>query len=321
MLVEESVQVNFDETNQVMQERPKTCADDEISIIQQAGTELENKTEETSVLPEIQSTEPEDQSTEQEVVTDRISSGLPKEWRVPRNLSLDNVIGQVQQGVSTRSALNQLYEHMAFVSQIEPKIVADALEDSSWITAMREELNQFARNEVWTLVPRTSGMNVIGTKWVFKNKLDEHGVIVRNKARLVAKGYSQEEGIDYGETYTPVARLEAMRLLLAYASMNRFKLHQMDVKSAFHNGYRDEEMYVSQPQGIEDHKHPNHVFKLKEALYGLKQAPRQWYERLSSFLLSHSYERGKTDKTLFIKKACSDIILVQVYVDDINRTY
>ena len=164
-------------------------------------------------------------------------------------------------------------------------------------------------------------MNVIGTKWVFKNKLDEHGVIVRNKARLVAKGYSQEEGIDYGETYTPVARLEAMRLLLAYASMNRFKLHQMDVKSAFHNGYRDEEMYVSQPQGFEDHKHPNHVFKLKEALYGLKQAPRQWYERLSSFLLSHSYERGKTDKTLFIKKACSDIILVQVYVDDINRTY
>jgi len=160
-------------------------------------------------------------------------------------------------------------------------------------------------------------MNVIGTKWVFKNKLDEHGVIVRNKARLVAKGYNQEEGIDYGETYAPVATLEAVRLLLAYESMNRFKLHQMNVKSAFLNGYIDEEVYVSQPQGFEDHKHPNHVFKLKKALYGLKQAPRQWYERLSSFLLSRSYERGKTDKTLFIKKACSDIILVQVYVDDI----
>jgi len=206
---------------------------------------------------------------------------------------------------------------MAFVSQTEPKTIADALEDSSWITAMHEELNQFARNEVWTLIPRTSGMNVIGTKWMFKNKLDEHGVIVRNKARLVAKGCNQEEGIDYGETYAPVARLKAVRLLLAYASMNRFKLHQMDVKSAFLNGYIDEEVYVSQPQGFEDHKHSNHVFKLKKALYGLKQAPRQWYERLSSFLLSHSYERGKTDKTLFIKKACSDIILVQVYVDNI----
>jgi len=274
VLVEEFVHVNFDETNQVMQERSKTCEDDEIPVIQQARTELENKTEETSVLLEIQSTEPEDQSVVQEAITDRISSGLPKEWRVPRNLSLDNVIGQVQKGVSTRSALNQFCEHMAFVSRTEPKTVANALEDSSWITAMHEELNQFARNEVWTLVLRTSGMNVIDTKWVFKNKLDEHGVIVRNKARLVAKGYNQEEGIDYGETYAPVARLEDVRLLLAYASMNRFKLHQMNVKSAFPNGYIDEEVYVSQPQGFEDHKHPNHVFKLKKALYALKQAPR-----------------------------------------------
>jgi len=148
MLVKESVHVNFDETNQVMQERPKTCADDEISITQQAGTELENKTEETSVLPEIQSTVPEDQFAEQEVVADRISSGLPKEWRVPRNLSLDNVIGRVQKGVSTRSTLNQFCEHMAFVSQTKPKIIVDALEDNSWITAMHEELNQFAKNEV-----------------------------------------------------------------------------------------------------------------------------------------------------------------------------
>jgi len=103
---------------------------------------------------------------------------------------LDNVIDQVQKGVSTRSALNQFCEHMAFVSQTEPKTVADALEDNNWITAMHEELNQFARNEVWILVPRTSKMNVIDTKWVFKNKLDEDGVIVRNKVRLVAKGYN-----------------------------------------------------------------------------------------------------------------------------------
>jgi len=131
MLVEESVHVNFDETNQDMQERSKTCADDEIPIIQQAGTELENKTEETTVLPEIQSTEPEDQSVEQGVITDRIIFGLPKKCRVPRNLSLDNVIGQVQKGISTRSTLNQFCEDMAFVSQTEPKTVADGLEDSN----------------------------------------------------------------------------------------------------------------------------------------------------------------------------------------------
>ena len=182
---------------------------------------------------------------------------------------------------------------------------------------MHEELNQFARNEVWTLVPRTEQMNVIGTKWVFENKLDEHGIIVRNKAISVAKGYNQEEGIDFGETYALVARIEAIRLLLAHACMNGFKLHQMDVKSAFLNGYIDEEVYVSKPSGFVDHKYPDHVFKLEKALYGLKQVPRQWYERLSSFLLSQGYERGKTDKTLFIKKAHNQIILVQIYVDDI----
>jgi len=158
---------------------------------------------------------------------------------------------------------------------------------------------------------------VIGIKWVFKKKLDEQGVIVRNKARLVAKGYNQEEGIDFGETYAPVATLEVVRLLLAYACINGFKLHQMDVNIAFLNGYIDEEVYVIQPPGFEDHKYPYHVFKLKKKLYGLKQTPRQWYERLSNFLLSQGYEKGKTNKTLFIKKAYNEIILVQVYIDDI----
>jgi len=140
---------------------------------------------------------------------------------------------------------------------------------------------------------------------------------VRKKVRLVAKGYNQELGIDFGETYASVAKLEVVRLLLAYACMNAFKLFQMHVKSTFINGYINEEVYVSQTPGFVDHKYPEHVYKLKKALYGLKQTPRQWYERLSIFLLSQSSERRKIDKTLFIKKACNDIILVQVYVDDI----
>ncbi|XP_068474974.1 uncharacterized mitochondrial protein AtMg00820-like [Phaseolus vulgaris] len=108
------------------------------------------------------------------------------------------------------------------------------------ILAMQEELNQFALNEVWTLVPRTPEINIIGTEWVFRNKMDEHGVITRNKARLVAKGYNQEEGIDYDETYAPVARLEAVRLLLAFSFIKGYKLVQMDVKSASLNGYINE---------------------------------------------------------------------------------
>jgi len=140
---------------------------------------------------------------------------------------------------------------------------------------------------------------------------------VRNKARLVAKGYNQEEGIDYDETYAPVARIEDVRLLLAYACLSAFKLFQTDVKSAFLNGFINEEVYVTQPPGFENHKLLGHVYKLKKALYGLKQAPRQWYERLSNFLLSKNYQRGQVDKTLFIKNSENDIILVQVYVDDI----
>jgi len=197
---------------------------------------------------------------------------------------------------------------MAFVSQIEPKSIGDALKDEGWVAAMHDELNQFTRNDVWSLVPNTDCMNVIGTKWVFRNKLDESGVITRNKARLVAKCYNQEEGIDYDETFAPVARLEAMGLLLAFACMSGFKPFQMDVKSAFLNGFINEEVYVSQPPNFEDHQHPNQVYNLKKALYGLKQVPRQWYERLSNFLLSHGYERGKIDKTFFVKKSKSAII-------------
>jgi len=147
--------------------------------------------------------------------------------------------------------------------------------------------------------------------------MDENGNIVTNKAKLVAKGYNQEEGIDFDETYAPVARLEAMRLLLAYVCMCNFKLSKMGVKSAFLNGFLNEEVYVSQPIDFEDHLYPYHVFKLKKDLCGLKQAPRQWYERLNNFLLSKGYSRGVVDKTLFIRKHASDVILVQVYLVDI----
>ncbi|GJZ10238.1 copia protein [Tanacetum coccineum] len=119
-------------------------------------------------------------------------------------------------------------------------------------------------------------MTIIGTKWVFRNKLDENGIVSRNKARLVAQGYNQQEGIDYDETYAPVARLESIRILLAYACALDFKLFQMDVKSAFLNGFINEEVYVAQPPGFIDFEKLDHVYKLKKALYGLKQAPKAW---------------------------------------------
>ena len=182
---------------------------------------------------------------------------------------------------------------------------------------MQEELNQFERNEVWELVPRPNDQSVIGTKWVYRNKMDENGIIIRNKARLVAQGYNQQEGIDYEETFAPVARLEAIRMLLAFACHKNFILYQMDVKSAFSNGFINEEVYVEQPPGFGSFNFPNHVFKLKKELYGLKQAPRAWYERLNKFLISSGFKMGKLDTTLFIKLRENDILIVQIYVDDI----
>jgi hypothetical protein len=158
---------------------------------------------------------------------------------------------------------------------------------------------------------------VIGTKWVFRNKEDEFGVVTKNKARLVGKGYTQVEGLDFGETNAPVARLESIRILLAYATHHDFKLHQMDVKSAFLNGHLQEEVYVEQPPGFEDPNFPNHVYKLHKALYGLKQAPIVWYECLKEFLLKNSFEIGKADSTLFIQRNGKDSFVCQIYVDDI----
>ncbi|GJX21190.1 retrovirus-related pol polyprotein from transposon TNT 1-94 [Tanacetum coccineum] len=147
-------------------------------------------------------------------------------------------------------------------------------DDEEKVIAMQEELNQFISNDVWELVPNPKDMTIIGTKWVFRNKLDKNGVVSRNKARLVAQGYNQQEGIDYDETYAPVARLESIRILLAYACALDFKLFQMDVKSAFLNGFINEEVYVAQPLRFIDFAKPNHVYRLKKALYRLKQAPK-----------------------------------------------
>ncbi|GJR56621.1 retrovirus-related pol polyprotein from transposon TNT 1-94 [Tanacetum coccineum] len=229
---------------------------------------------------------------------------------------LENVIGNLNQR-TLRSQAQDKSNFFCFISTLEPKNINEALKDENWVMAMQEELNQFKTNEVWELVPNPMDMTIIGTKWVYRNKLDENGVVTRNKARLVAQGYNQQEGIDYDETYAPVARLESIRILLAYACALDFKLYQMDVKSAFLNGFINEEVYVAQPMGFIDFVKPNYVYKLKKALYGLKQAPNAWYGRLKAFLIKHNYSMGMVDNTLFTKKKDSNLIIVQIYVDDI----
>nr|GEV60274.1 retrovirus-related Pol polyprotein from transposon TNT 1-94 [Tanacetum cinerariifolium] len=172
----------------------------------------------------------------------------------------------------------------------------------------------FKMQKVWILIDLPHGKRAIGTKWVYRNKKDERGIVVRNKARLVAQGHTQEEGIDYEEVFALVARIEAIRLYLGYASFMGFMVYQMDVKSAFLYGTIEEEVYVFQPLVFEDPDHPDKVYKVVKALFDLHQAPRAWYETLANYLLENGFHRGKIDQTLFIKKQKGDILLVKIYV-------
>nr|GEX96326.1 retrovirus-related Pol polyprotein from transposon TNT 1-94 [Tanacetum cinerariifolium] len=194
--------------------------------------------------------------------------------------SLTNIIGQLSRPVSTRLQLHEqalFCYNDAFLTLMEPKTYKEALTQSCWIEAMQEELNEFERLE--------------------------------NKARLVARGYRQEEGIDFEESFAPVAKLEAIRIFLAYATHKNMVVYQMDVKTAFLNGNLREEVYVSQPHGFVDQDNPNHVYKLKNALYGLKQATRAWYDMLSSFLISQDFSKDSVDPTLFIRRNGKDLLL------------
>ncbi|GJV14030.1 putative ribonuclease H-like domain-containing protein [Tanacetum coccineum] len=193
--------------------------------------------------------------------------------RITNNLEEHGLFSSVQQRTNHKDFQNCLFA--CFLSQVEPKKVIQALQDPSWIEAMQDELLQFKLQKVWTLVDLPNGKRPIGTKWVFRNKKDERGIVIKNKARLVAQGYTQEEGIDYDE---------------------------MDVKSAFLYGKIEEEVYVCQPPGFEDPDFPDRVYKVEKALYGLHQAPRAWYETLSTYLLDNGFQRGKIDKTLFIRR-------------------
>ncbi|GJV50909.1 retrovirus-related pol polyprotein from transposon TNT 1-94 [Tanacetum coccineum] len=234
---------------------------------------------------------PSDQSSSSDSIhtivhTDHQISEHNSKWT--KDHPLENIIGELDRLVSTRLQLHEqalFCYYDAFLTAVKPKTYKDALTQSCWIEVMQEELNEFERLEVWELVPRPDKVMVITLKWIYKVKLDELG--------------------------------EAIRIFLAFAAHVNMVVYQMDVKTAFLNGNLQEEVYVSQSDGFVDKDKPNHVYKLKKALYGLKQAPRAWYDMLSSFLLSQDFSKGSVDPTLFIHRDGKELLLVQLYVDDI----
>ncbi|KAK8944414.1 hypothetical protein KSP39_PZI007993 [Platanthera zijinensis] len=282
LVVEESINVVFDEVSLLHSTSSS-------GILEDAGARLEQLSLDETTKGATPKYVKVSTSTSAGEVDEQDGENLPEEGearedvRAPdaRLLELrhvwdhpkDQIIGDPRDGVRTRRGKINEILHLSFLSQVEPKKFDEANKDAAWILAMQDELHQFERCNVWTLIPRPKNQNVIDTKWIFRNKLDEHGVIIKNKARLVAQGYRQEEGIDFDQTFAPVARLEAIRLFLAYASHKGFTVYQMDAKSSFLNGNLKEEVYVTQPPGLVNPTFPNHVYFLNKALYGLKQAP------------------------------------------------
>ncbi|GKB17684.1 putative ribonuclease H-like domain-containing protein [Tanacetum coccineum] len=213
-------------------------------------------------------------------------NSIPQTRRMAKNLEEHGLFSSVQQRTNHKDYQNCLFA--CFLSQEEPKKVIHASKDPRWIEAMQDELLQFKLEMVWKLVDLPNGKRSSSTKWVYRNKKDERGTVIKNKARLVAQGYTQEDGTDYDEVFAPVARIEAIRGSLCLSTL-----------------------------GFEDPDFPDKVYKVEKALYGLHQAPRAWYETLSTYLLDNKFQRGKIDKTLFIRRDKGDILLVQMYVDDI----
>jgi hypothetical protein len=199
----------------------------------------------------------------------------------------------------------------------EPKNFDESIQHDDWIRAMNEDLDQIENNNTWELVPRPKDKNVIGSKWVFKCKMNEKGQVVINKSRLVYKGYAQVECRDFDETFALVERLASIRMFLSYSCHKNFEVYHMDVKSEFINGDLEEEVYMDQPEGFSLTDNPNYVCKMNKALYGLKQAPRAWYYRLDKFLQDKGFKKGIVDNNLYIKFQGDNLLVVLVYVDDI----
>ncbi|MCO5609434.1 hypothetical protein L7F22_063660 [Adiantum nelumboides] len=218
----------------------------------------------------------------------------------------------------TSNFTNQYSAFMAKISHIkEPQSYEEDFTKQEWLAAMDEEYNALLKNDTWKLVDLPQGKKTIGSKWVYKVKLNVNGSIDKHKARLVAKGFAQHYGEDYDETFAPVAKMTMVRLTIALATFFGWILTQMDVNNAFLNGNLEEEVYMHQPQGYVDYNHAHKVCQLRKALYGLKQTSRAWYKKIDIFFVSLGFHNSSMDPTLYIKSNNNDIILLILYVDDL----
>jgi hypothetical protein len=209
---------------------------------------------------------------------------------------------------------------MSHIIDYEPSCHGEAIGEQVWQDAMTEEYQSILNNDVWDIVPRPEGKSVVTSKWIDKIKHAVDGSVEKYKARFVARGFSQVEGVDYDETFSPVARYTSIRTIIALVASMRWKLHQMDVKTAFLSGEIDEEVYIKHPEGFVIHDEETHVCRLKKALYGLKQAPHAWYEKMDGFLMSLGFSKNVVDPKLYFHIVGNKCLVLVLYVDDLFPT-
>nr|GEU37590.1 retrovirus-related Pol polyprotein from transposon TNT 1-94 [Tanacetum cinerariifolium] len=227
---------------------------------------------------------------------------------------LEQVIREPSQLVLIRNQLRidgEMCIYALTVSYMEPRNVKEAMTDHVCVDSMQEELLWFKRIDVWVLVPPLDNIKTLYFEIVLKNQHYEENTVTRNKTRLVVRGYHQEEGIDFEESFTPVARMEAIRIFLAYSTHKSFTVFKLDVKTAFLHGSLIKDVYVCQHEGFINADHPSHVYKLKKALYGLKKSARAWYDELSKFLQPNHFNKGTIDPTLFIRRFTDDNLVAK----------
>jgi hypothetical protein len=266
--------------------------------------------------------EQEQEQKQEEVAADSVIS----DDAGPESAETDRVeVSPLPRRSGRKTRLPERLKGYALMSKIlnivEPSNYEEASKSDEWRAAMHEEIESIYRNHTWDLVELPEGKTPIGCKWLYKPKINADGSVEKFKARLVAKGYSQQEGIDFDDTFAPVAKLNTIRMLISLATKHKWKLHQLDVKSAFLNGELKEEIYLVQPPGFVKKGQEHLVCKLHKALYGLKQAPRSWYEKIDSFFIQHGFHRSLNDPNLYTKiNKQRQIILISLYVDDMIIT-
>jgi hypothetical protein len=241
-----------------------------------------------------------------------------------RNLIQDGEKYGVPQGTTRQVKIpNPFSSYTALMCDLleeEPTCFEEDIQRKEWADAMTKEYQSIMKNEVWEIVPRPKNKDVVSSRWIFKIKHATDGSIEKYKARFVAHGFSQKEGIDYEETFSPVARYTSIGTIIALAAKMKWKLHQMDMKTTFLNGVIEEEVYIEQPQGFEVEDRKSHVCRLKKSLYGLKQAPRAWYGRIDSFLTSLGFTKSKANSNFYFKIMKNEPIILLLYVDDLFLT-